>query len=235
MDSQLQAKLATLRQALDLPRPPIALAFVDTPPAGVAAFAEAVPSACAFWRVAEREVFYASEQQHLNCPVGVMTMGFQIPPERRAEADAIVGTMCNLEYITLEEARALPTVEKPHRGIVYGPLAQMPVDPDIALFFCRPGQAMLLAEASGCVDWTGMGMAAMGRPTCAALPMALRSGKAALSMGCIGFRVYTQIPDQELLIAVPGDQLPALVERLDTIVSANAALQEFHTGRRASI
>ena len=235
MDTAMQSKIATLHHSLGLPRPPIGLAFVDEPPAGIKRPDGVVPSACSFWRMAERAVFYALEEEHLHCPIGVMTMGFQIPADRQAEAESIVNTMCELEYISPEEASALPSVPKGHRGIVYGPLAQMPVEPDVALFFCKPGQAMFLAESCGSITWTGQGMTAFGRPTCAAIPMALQAGNASVSMGCIGFRVYTGIPDEEMMIAVPRHELRSLVDRLDTIVSANSALEEFHTQRQAAL
>jgi uncharacterized protein (DUF169 family) len=185
--------------------------------------------------MAERDVFYASESEHLNGPIGVMTMGFEIPEERQEEAGAIVETMCELEYITPEEANAIPSAPGDHKGIIYGPLSQMPVDPDVAVFFCNPSQAMLLAEASGGVSWTGEGITAFGRPTCAAVPMALRTMNASMSVGCVGFRVYTEIPDEELLIAVPRNQIQNLVDRLDTMVSANSALEEFHNQRRSEL
>ncbi len=94
---------------------------------------------------------------------------------------------------------------------------------------------MLLAEASGSVTWTRQGMTAFGRPTCAAIPMALRSSNVSISVGCVGFRVYTGLPDEELMIAVPRSQIQALAERLDTIVSANSAVEAFHTQRRSQL
>jgi uncharacterized protein (DUF169 family) len=235
MNSTMQRKIAILHESLGLPRPPIGLAFVDQPPPGVERSDGAVPSACSFWRMAERAVFYAPEDEHLICPIGVLTMGFQVPPDRQGQAEAIIGTMCELEYITPEEAKAIPSVPKGHKGIVYGPLAQMPLDPDVCLFFCRPAQAMLLVEASNCVSWTGQGMTAFGRPTCAAIPVALQSGNASASVGCIGFRVYTEIPDDEMMIAIPDQELQGLVDRMDTITSANSTLEEFHTLRRSQL
>ena len=233
MDTATQRRIAMLEQSLGLSRPPIGLAFVDESPAGVGRPDGAVPSACSFWRMAEREVFYAAEEDHFNCPIGVMTMGFQIPAERQGEAESIIATMCELEYISPEEAGVLPSVERGHKGIVYGPLARMPVEPDVALFFCKPGQAMLLAESCGSVSWTSQGMTAFGRPTCAAIPVAMELVNATASMGCIGFRVYTGIPEEEMMIAIPRQQLQGLADRMDTTLSANSALEEFHTQRRS--
>ncbi len=235
VDSNLREKAGLIQQSLGLARPPIALAFVDQRPEGMELVDEAVPSSCSFWRMAERGIFYATEEQHRKCPVGVITMGFQVAPEDQEEAQAIVDTMCELEYLTPEEVGAIPSVTSGHKGIVYGPLAQMPVDPDVVLFFARPGQAMLLAEASDSVSWTGSGIAAFGRPTCAAVPMALKAGHPSVSMGCIGFRVNSGIPDDELLMAVPGVQIASLLERLDVTVNANSALEQFHTDRSAAL
>lgn len=235
MNSELQDSISTLAVSIGLPRSPIGLAFVDQPPSDIERSNEVVPSACSFWRMAERQVFYASQEEHFNCPIGVMTMGFEIPKERQEEADAIVDTMCQLEYITPEEAQAIPSVAGKHSGIIYGPLAQMPIDPDVAIFFCKPSQAMLLAEASGGVSWTGEGITAFGRPTCATVPMAIRAMNASMSVGCVGFRVYTEIPDEEMLIAVPRNQIQNLADRLDTMVSANTALEEFHNQRRSNL
>jgi len=235
VNDALREKAGVIQQALGLQRPPIALAFVDKPPESVETVDEAVPSSCSFWRMAEQGVFYATEQQHRNCPVGVMTMGFQVAPEGEEEAKAIIDAMCELEYLSPEEVTAIPGVPPGHKSIVYGPLAQMPVDSDVVLFFARPGQAMLLAEASDSVSWTGSGISAFGRPTCAAIPMALKSGVPSMSMGCIGFRVNSGISDDELLMAVPGAQLESLLGRLDTTVNANSALEQFHTERSAAL
>lgn len=235
MNTEMQRKIALLQHSLGLPRPPIGLAFVTEPVPGVGQPDTAVPSACSFWRMAERSVFYASEDEHLRCPIGVMTMGFQTPPEGQPDAQAIVKTMCDLGYITPDEAASIPSVPRGHKGIVYGPLAQMPVEPDVALFFVKPGHAMLLAEASDSFNWTGEGIRAFGRPTCAAIPVAINSAKASVSMGCVGFRVYTDIPDDEIMFAFSRPELQSLLGRLDTILAANSALEEFHTSRRAEI
>ena len=235
MNSEMQSKISTLGVSLGLSRPPIGLAFVEQPPDDIGRPDVDVPAACSFWRMAKQEVFYAAEDEHFNCPLGVMTMGFQIPADRQEEARTIVDTMCELEYITPEEANIIPSVSGDHKGIVYGPLAQMPVEPDVAIFVCKPSQAMLLAEASGGVTWTGEGITAFGRPACAIVPIALSSMNTSMSVGCVGFRVYTGISDEELLIAVPRNQIQKIVDKLGTTVSANGVLEEFHTQRRSDL
>ena len=67
-----------------------------------------------------------------------------------------------------------------------------------------------------------------------AIPAAL-SGGVASSLGCIGNRVYTGIADDEFYTVIAGKDLAAWWRELDTIISANAALTEYHQGRRASL
>jgi len=55
------------------------------------------------------------------------------------------------------------------------------------------------------------------------------------SLGCIGNRVYTGIEEDDLYVAVPGEQLAAVDQALGTIVAANAALKDYARSRRAAL
>ena len=68
-----------LVDALHLDTPPVGIAFVDAVPEKIPALVQAVPSACSPWRLAERQAFYAAPEAHLNCPVGAMVMGCELP------------------------------------------------------------------------------------------------------------------------------------------------------------
>ena len=74
----------------------------------------------------------------------------------------------------------------------------------------------------------------LGRPTCMALPAALVHGTVT-SLGCIGNRVYTGLSEDDLYIAVPGVDLPDIVDALEVITAANAALAAYAQGRRAEL
>jgi uncharacterized protein (DUF169 family) len=71
----------------------------------------------------------------------------------------------------------------------------------------------------------------MGRPACAVIPAAIETSRGALSLGCIGNRVYTGLGDDELYYAVPGPKLPDLLDKLETILHANRELESFHQSR----
>jgi uncharacterized protein (DUF169 family) len=97
----------------------------------------------------------------------------------------------------------------------------------------RPGRLMLLMEAAGHAGVTTQ-PGLMGRPTCMALPAALVGGAVA-STGCIGNRVYTDLGDDELYVAVPGRDLARVAASLATIVSANDTLATYHRDRRRAL
>ena len=221
------------RELLQLTQPPVGLAFVDTAPQGVALTTTRVPSACTFWRKAEHGVFYASAEDHSECPIGMMTMGFTMPEASQQRAQALVQTMADVEYFSPAEVSALPVVTKPHAGIVYGRLDQFPVEAEVVLCILDTQQAMLVAEAMGNVNWLQGGQAAFGRPTCAVIPRTMQSGVTSVSFGCVGARTYIALPPSELVLTVPGKDFAALVERLETIVAANQALAPFHAQQKA--
>ena len=114
--------------------------------------------------------------------------------------------------------------------VVYAPLGETPVDPDVVLFAGRPASVMLLEEAA-----LRAGVAAqlpmLGRPTCMAVPAALAQGTVA-SAGCIGNRIYTDLGENEMYVAVPGKDLERIATDMDTILVANSKLDEYHRERR---
>ena len=220
---------------LSLQHPPVALAFTDQPPDGIAPTSKAVPSACTFWRQAEQGVFYAAAAQHFNCPVGSMVMGFELPPEVGEQLGGLVQSMCDASYLSMDEAAKIPSVDRHSAGIVYGPLHEFPLDPDLILMWVNVAQAMLYSEAAGRAAWTAAPMDVTGRPGCAALPLALRSGQPGLSLGCAGMRTFTEIGDDLTLAALPGSALPGFVEALASTAESNAGMRSFYSAHKASI
>jgi uncharacterized protein (DUF169 family) len=117
--------------------------------------------------------------------------------------------------------------------VIYAPLGDTPVEPDVVLFSGQPGRLMLLQEAALHAG-VSVQVPLFGRPTCMALPAALAHGVVA-STGCIGNRVYTDVGEDELYVAVPGRDLPRIAEEAQTITAANAKLSEYHSGRRQAL
>jgi uncharacterized protein (DUF169 family) len=218
-----------LKEGLNLSHTPIAISFLPDPPTGVPHFSGIVPSACAFWRSAEERMFYAKAEDHYPCPVGAMTMGFELPAERKKEAEKLFAEMLRLQYLTEKEFPEIPSVRKPHAVGVYGPLAEFSFSPDVLLMILFPGQAMILSEATGASAWTGPALTLLGRPTCGAIPRVLEGKVPVTSSACIGARIYADLREEELVMVVPGDQLDELSDKLQGALEANRSLSEYHT------
>jgi uncharacterized protein (DUF169 family) len=228
------ALAAPLQERLGLAFPPVALKLVHEPPAGIARTSAPVPSACTFWRRAEQGVFYAAADEHLNCPIGAMVMGFELSAAKMQELMGLVQQMCAIAYVKPEEVAHIPKFTTAPKGIVYGPLASFPLDPDVALLWATPRQAMVLQEAAGAVQWTEHPAGALfGRPACGALPTASARGKPTVSVGCMGMRTYTEIPDDYCLVAIPGASLASLAEALETTHAAHERMRQFYLAQKA--
>jgi uncharacterized protein (DUF169 family) len=222
-----------LTDVLQLSRRPVAIAFRETPPDGVLQLSGSQPSGCSFWRLAAAgEAFYTVPSDHYNCPVGSYTHNIPLPPEREAELTGTLGLMAKVGYIKMEEIPGISRLPKTPPVTVYAPLSQTPVTPDAVLVAGTPAKLMLLHEAA--TRAAKQLLPLLGRPTCMAIPAAL-SGGVASSLGCIGNRVYTGIADDQFYTVVAGTDLNAIVGELDTIVSANAQLAEYHQDRRATL
>ena len=219
---------------LGLTRRPIAIAFRETPPAGVSGFVGTVPSGCSFWRLAsEGRTFYTVPSDHYNCAVGAYTHNIPLPAARAKELEDTLGLMVGVGYLKMEEVPGIPVLPKTPAAVVYAPLGDTPVDPDVVLFSGPAGRLMLLQEAAMRAG-VASSVNALGRPTCMALPAALAHGMVA-STGCVGNRVYTGVEDGELYAAIPGRDLAKLAEETRTISVANAKLMEYHEGRRIQL
>jgi len=206
------------------------MAFLEEAPGGVKHYTEAVPSACTFWKAAERELFYATASDHYNCPIGAITQGFQIPQPVSDNAMELIGMMGKISYLEAAEASNVPTVEKKHSVIVYGPLKDFgDIQPDVVLLVATPFQAMMISEASGVAAWgTGHESRTLGRPACAVIPSSLKSNDTTISMACMGARTFADIQDEEVLISIPARALVELQTRLPIILDANVGMKKFY-------
>lgn len=220
--------------AVKLARRPVAVAFLDAAPHGVERFEGTEPSGCSFWRLAAAgRVFYTVPENHFNCAVGAYTHNIALSPEREKETEQTLKMMFDLGYVKPEEVPQIPRLAAAPAAIVYAPLGETPVAPDVVLFACKPSGAMLLSEAANRAG-VGSGAPALGRPTCMALPASMQMG-AILSLGCMGNRVYTGLGEDEMYFVVRGADLAAVADALGVITGANAALQEYAAERRSQL
>lgn len=230
MDFLTQAK--QLQDLLGLTWPPISITFMEEPPPGIPRIGASAPSGCSYWKLAaEGQVFYTEASDHYGCPIGAYTHGVSLPAAQGKELEGMIETMVGLNYLKMEEVPSIPRREDPFGVAIYAPLAVAPFAPDVVLVRGNAKQMMLLAEginAAGLAGSSGI----MGRPTCAMVPEVLKTQRSAMSLGCIGNRVYNELSDEEFYSAIAGARLADVVEKLASIIQANSELEKFHTARR---
>jgi uncharacterized protein (DUF169 family) len=223
-----------LTSELGLTRRPVAIGFVDAPPAGVSKFRGSVPSGCTFWRLAsDGRVFFTVPGDHYNCPIGSYTHNIPLPPHRANELGETLGFMVDHGYMRMDEVPGIPVLPKTPAAVVYAPLGETPVDPDVVIFMASAARLMLLHEAAISAGVTA-NFNTLARPTCMAVPAALAGGMV-VSSGCIGNRVYTDLEEGELYAAMRGKDLSKLADKTRTIVAANLKLQDYHQARRQQL
>jgi uncharacterized protein (DUF169 family) len=216
------------------PRRAVAVTFLEQAPANVQRFEGSEPSSCSFWRLAAAgRTFYTVPENHFNCAVGAYTHNIPLSPEREKETEQTLKFMFDLGYVQPEEVPQIPRLAKAPKAILYSPLAETTSTPDVVLFAVKPAAAMLLQEAANRAG-VSSGAPTLGRPTCMALPASLQHGTIT-SLGCIGNRVYTGLGEDEMYIVLRGKDLPAVVDALKTVASANLALHDYAKGRREQL
>jgi uncharacterized protein (DUF169 family) len=221
--------------SLGLDSPPVAIAFLSSPPEGLPRVSRPDSAGCAYWnRAAEGQAFYTTAEDHANCAIGAYTHGVTSTPALETELQRLVNTMVELKYITSDEVPSIPKRLSPFEVAAYAPLERATFAPDLVVFRGKARQIMLLSEAARAAGVFGAG-SVMGRPACAMLPQSLATHDGVASVGCVGNRVYTGLRDDELYITVPGDRVGAVLDKLAPTLVANQTLERFHRDRAAAL
>jgi uncharacterized protein (DUF169 family) len=229
------ARVSTeITDALQLRNPPIAICFADSIPTGFGAPLNRAPAGCRFWQDATSASFATSSADHSLCAIGVYTHNLEPSPAQQADLMDAIKVFGDLGYVRQEDLPLIPVLQSQPRHVLYSPLAETPLPPDVVLLFADAAQALILSEATQQVE--GGNAPAMGRPACAIVPQVMNSGRAAMSLGCCGARAYLSLLTSSIsLFAFPGTHIDAYSGRIVALVSANAALSKFHQIRHQEI
>jgi uncharacterized protein (DUF169 family) len=232
--TSLETIARTLTNSLHLSQPPVAIAFTDAVPVGVTPFEGLAPAGCRFWQEAAGRVFATVPKDHDLCAVGVYTHHLPSSGEGQSDLQDALKVFADLDYVRPEDMAFIPVLQREAKVVVYGPLASIPVQPDVVLLFVEAEQALILSEASQQLE-NGL-PPVLGRPACGVVPHAINTGRTALSLGCCGARAYLDVLTPEVsLYAVPGAKLGAFTERVVALANANAVLTRFHSLRRTEV
>jgi uncharacterized protein (DUF169 family) len=230
MTRDLAQAARELQDHLSLASPPIAIAFTQEVPEGVpqfdAPFAEPaadgrtgrVSAGCVFWMHAAERTFATVPEDHGNCSVGSYTHGL-ISLEAAASKDDTQALLAS-GWVDQQAMAQVPAVQTRPGAIVYGPLAEAPVAPDVVFLRVTGKQAMILKDALP-------ELRGEGKPQCHIIPIAKESQQPALSVGCMVSRVRTGMPSNEMTCAIPAAKLDATLDALAAAQQADRAVAEY--------
>jgi uncharacterized protein (DUF169 family) len=231
MTEHLKAIAAQLTEDLNLDRPPVQVSYLESPPAGVPEHPGGVPSVCSFFAEGTEKAFYAGLPKHEDCEIGAFVLG--IPPEGAVGSRLMgtIGTMQQEGYLNPGEEAHVPHNATPPNYVAYGPLGSLPMPPTSVLLFARPESAMLAVETAGAgVDAKPVPM--NGRPMCAIMPIMNQGAPVAVSLGCTGSRIYTEMGENRMVVGIRGDHLDQFARKLSGIVRANRWVRAEDTRRK---
>jgi uncharacterized protein (DUF169 family) len=106
-----------------------------------------------------------------------------------------------------------------YAAMAVAPLASGRLDPpDVCLIYATPAQMIIFING---LQWTGyrkLEWGCVGESACAdSWGRALRTGEPSLSIPCFAERRYGGVMEDELLMAIPPDYLPKVIEGLEAL------------------
>jgi uncharacterized protein (DUF169 family) len=224
----------TLTKSLKLSQPPIAVCLTNDVPAVVEKWSGHAPAGCQFWQEAATRVFATSAADHGLCSIGQYTHNLEMSSASATDLKDTLKVLGGLTYVREQDLAMIPVLASKPKYVIYGPLAEVPLEPDVVLLFVQASQSLILSEASQQLE-NGL-PPAMGRPACAVIPQARNTGRSALSLGCCGARAYLDVlTDDVALYAIPGVRIDEFAERVEALANANATLTKFHQVRRDQV
>jgi uncharacterized protein (DUF169 family) len=219
-----------LVKVLRLATAPVAISFSATSPPGVEPFdapmAPAtedgrhgrVPAGCVFWTHGTERTFSTVAEDHGNCSVGSVTHGLLAPQDVLDHSD--VAELVGVGWVGPDLLEQLPKVEGRPGAVVYGPLGDSPIAPDVVLLRVNARQLMVLSDALPALS-------IQGKPQCHVVALAKEQGIPAASVGCALSRQRTGMRPDEMSCALPAAQLGSIVAAVEKAAGIDAAVGRY--------
>ena len=177
-----------------------------------------VPAGCVFWIHGAADTFATDAPDHANCSVGSYTHGFLTLEEAATKDD--VAAVLEAGWVDQTAVTDLPHVTTKPASVVYGPLAQSRVTPDVVLLRINGLGLMTLKDAFP-------DMPIEGKPQCHIVAMAKEQQAVAASVGCALSRSRTGMRAEEMTCVIPGARLAEVVETLEVTVGLDRAMASY--------
>ena len=217
----------TLKKLLRLTGSPVAFRFAtkkEEIPAGMEKLDKTIRH-CSMVGLARKEgkIFYATAENH-ECNGGAWSLGLKEITESLRNGDF---------YYKLgkfeSSAACKRTIDRvAHLGTgytyatLYAPLEKTPFDPQVVLIVADPWAMLKLSQSNlfrvgGRIEAEFAGIQSVCADACA---QTFLNGKVNFSLGCDGSRKFSGIEDSELVIGIPAEILPGIIEALKVIAGA---------------
>jgi uncharacterized protein (DUF169 family) len=218
---------ADLKKYLKLDGSPVALRFAtkkEEIPSGMLEIDKTIRH-CSMVGLARKEgrIFYATASKH-ECNGGAWALGLREITESLKNGDF---------YFKLgkfeSSAACKRTIDRvPHLGTketyatMYAPLEKTPFTPQVIIVVANPWSMLKLSQSvlfrmGGRINAEFAGIQSVCSDTCAQTYL---NGKVNFSLGCDGSRKFSGIDDAEMVIGIPAELLPEIVEALKIIAAA---------------
>ncbi|MGA2122294.1 MAG: DUF169 domain-containing protein [Methanoregula sp.] len=217
----------TLKKLLKLSGSPVAFRFAtkkEEIPEGMQKLDKTIRH-CAMIGLARKEgkIFYALAENH-ECNGGAWSLGLKEITETLKNGDfyfklgkfessaACKRTIDRVAHLNSHDTYAT----------LYAPLEKTPFDPQVVLIIATPWAMLKLAQSTlfrvgGRINAEFAGIQSVCADACAQTYL---TGKVNFSMGCDGSRKFSGIEDGELVLGIPAEILPEIVEALRVVTTA---------------
>src|SRR6185437_7103874 len=148
---------------------------------------------------------------------GAAVIGLKEPPEFFASGEAMTGVWFENQEAARQHQAQMPRVPAGrYKGLVASPLRMGRLDPpDIVLFYANPAQMILFINGLQWKTYRRLEFSVTGETACAdSWGRALATREISLSIPCYAERRYGGVADDELLMALPPQELAVAIEGL---------------------
>ncbi len=176
------------------------------------------PAGCVFWIKGATTSFATVAADHANCSVGSYTHGFLTLEEAAAKDD--VCAVLESGWVDAASVQKLPRVVEKPETVVYSPLAQTTIAPDVVLLRINGFALMTLKDALP-------SLRIEGKPQCHIVAIAKEQGEVAASVGCALSRARTGMRPEEMTCAIPGAILADVVTAIEGAVTLDRMMASY--------
>ncbi len=157
-------------------------------------------------------------QEDLICVPAMIMFGFTDAPDQPA---TLARLFCEINFASSPEKALAETgsmtrlANREYEALLLTPLAKSPENPDTILLYGNPAQVMRLAQAYSYVAGERVSGHFGGKVECDEYLIApFKTGKPRVAIPGMGDRIFSMTQDDEMVFALPGLALEALLQGL---------------------